>query len=101
MTTLLGGGATAPTDTPAAPHRPAFVDDPASYRLLVLRRVRLGGDLVAPGATVTTPELKLAMRLVGCGFAMAVDRHSRLDVALGLALQRAIARPASAISSRP
>lgn len=65
---------------------------PDAYRVLVLRRVRLAGELLTVGQTVVTPTLGLALRLVGCGFGIPADARTRLDVDLGLALRRAIPR---------
>lgn len=74
--------------------RLALIDDPTAYAVRISRRVRLAGELVTPGQVVTTTSLHLALRLVGCSFGVAADARTRLDVDLGLALQRAIPRPA-------
>ena len=77
------------------------IDDANPYAVRVHRRVRIGGILVRPGALITTPELKLALLLIGTGAGEAANRLTRLDAALGLALQRAIPRPAPSPLPRP
>lgn len=80
--------------------RLALIDDPEAYHVRITRRVHLAGELVKVGETVTTPALGLALRLVGCGFGTPADARTRLDVDLGLALHRAIPRPAPSPPAR-
>jgi hypothetical protein len=78
--------------TPAKLKRLDRIDDADAYHVRVVRRVRLEGELLRVGQTLTTPALSLALRLVGAGFARPADAHTALDVALGLELRRAIPR---------
>lgn len=78
------------------PQQHAQADEPDVYRVHIVRRVRLASGLVTPGETVTTPALGLALHLIRRGIGKPADRHTRLCVELGLALQRVIPRPGAA-----